>query len=82
MDKNGRLVTVLLMVCSLLSGVVVAGGGMMIRGDIHGVEAANAVEQRVNARMDEKLDTMEEFFLREVTHLRELMEKALESKDN
>jgi hypothetical protein len=56
MKLKGQASTLLIIVVSVLSGIVVTGAGMTLRGDFLGEREAQAVEQR----MDRRLERIEE----------------------
>lgn len=59
-NGNGNVNRILLVLVSLLAGMVISGGGMMIRGDFLGQRAAKEVEQRLTERMNREYTVIRE----------------------
>lgn len=70
--KNQKLTFPALM---LLVGVVLTGAGMAVRGDWLGTDAAEAVEERVNDRIDRAEERTKEMFDMVLTQLEEIRDK-------
>jgi hypothetical protein len=69
-ENNGNINKVLLVLVSMLLGVVLTGVSMVVRGDMLGKDAADAVEERVNERMD-----------REFGYLKDILERIEDRMD-
>jgi len=54
----------LLFLVSLLAGIVITGTSMVVRGDFLGRQSAEAVEERVNERMDRELGYIKDYLER------------------